>query len=60
MASDYRGFRYYLGTAADRDKFVGGQLDDGEINDLLEGFFAELVARQRLDDDAFVGKTTLF
>jgi lipoprotein len=38
MASDYRGFRYYLGTAADRDKFVGGQLDDGEINDLLEDY----------------------
>ncbi len=35
ISSDYRGFRYYLGKAGDRDKFLEGQLEDGLINDLL-------------------------
>ena len=40
----------------------GHIIEDGSYETLIAqgGFFAELVARQRLDDDAFVGKTTLF
>lgn len=36
--------------------------EDGTYDELISkgGYFAELVARQRLDDDSFVGKTTLF
>ena len=36
--------------------------EDGSYDELLQkdGYFAELVERQRLDDDSFVGKTTLF
>lgn len=40
----------------------GGRiLEDGTYDELIEkgGKFAELVARQRLDDEAFVGRTTL-
>lgn len=35
LSSDYRGFRYYLGTAADRERFIAGQTDDVTVNDLL-------------------------
>lgn len=41
----------------------GGKIiEDGNYNDLIaqNGKFAELVARQRLDDEEYVGKTTLF
>lgn len=40
----------------------GHIIEDGSYETLIAqgGFFAELVARQRLDDEAFVGKTTLF
>lgn len=38
ISSDYRGFRYFLGTVADRDRFIGGQTDDEQINDLLEDY----------------------
>ena len=36
--------------------------EDGTYEELIEknGKFADLVARQRLDDSAFVGKTTVF
>ena len=36
--------------------------EDGSYDELLQkdGYFAELVERQRLDNDSFVGKTTLF
>ena len=36
--------------------------EDGTYDELIgkEGYFAELVKRQRLDDEAYVGKTTLF
>ncbi len=36
--------------------------EDGSYEELLQkdGYFAELVERQKLDDDSFVGKTTLF
>ncbi len=36
--------------------------EDGSYDELLQkgGYFAELVARQRLDDESFIGKTTLF
>ncbi|MEN6350435.1 MAG: NHLP bacteriocin export ABC transporter permease/ATPase subunit [Syntrophomonas sp.] len=36
--------------------------EDGTYDELIGkgGYFAELVERQRLDDDSFVGKTTLF
>lgn len=37
MSSDYRGFRYYLGDASDREAFIDG-LDDGQVNDLLEEY----------------------
>ncbi len=41
----------------------GGRiLEDGTYDELIEkgGKFAELVARQRLDDEAFVSRTTLY
>ncbi|MEQ8176170.1 MAG: ATP-binding cassette domain-containing protein [Syntrophomonadaceae bacterium] len=36
--------------------------EDGSYDELIQkgGYFAELVERQRLDDDSYVGKTTLF
>ncbi|MEN6461081.1 MAG: NHLP family bacteriocin export ABC transporter permease/ATPase subunit, partial [Syntrophomonas sp.] len=36
--------------------------EDGAYDELIQkgGYFAELVERQRLDDESFVGKTTLF
>ncbi|MEN6461078.1 MAG: hypothetical protein ABFC94_06905 [Syntrophomonas sp.] len=36
--------------------------EDGNYDELIQkgGYFAELVERQRLDDESFVGKTTLF
>jgi ABC-type methionine transport system ATPase subunit len=40
----------------------GKIVEDGGYDELLQknGFFADLVARQRLDDTAYVGKTTVF
>ena len=40
----------------------GRIIEDGSYDELIAqgGFFSGLVARQRLDDEAFVGKTTLF
>ena len=41
----------------------GGRIvEDGNYDELIEkgGFFADLVARQRLDDEEFVGRTTAF
>ena len=36
--------------------------EDGNYDELIQkgGYFAELVERQRLDDESFIGKTTLF
>jgi len=36
--------------------------EDGSYDELFQkgGYFAELVERQRLDDESFIGKTTLF
>ncbi|MEN6389347.1 MAG: NHLP bacteriocin export ABC transporter permease/ATPase subunit [Syntrophomonas sp.] len=36
--------------------------EDGSYDELIQkgGYFAELVERQRLDDESFVGKTTLY
>ena len=41
----------------------GGKIiEDGNYDELIakNGKFAELVARQRLDDTEYIGKTTLF
>ena len=40
----------------------GKIVEDGTYEQLIaqNGFFADLVARQRLDDEAFVGKTTMY
>ena len=40
----------------------GRIIEDGSYEELIakNGTFAELVARQRLDDTAYVGKTTTF
>ena len=37
-------------------------MEDGIYEELIaqSGFFTDLVARQRLDDEAFVGKTTMY
>jgi ABC-type bacteriocin/lantibiotic exporter with double-glycine peptidase domain len=36
--------------------------EDGNYEELIQkdGYFAELIKRQRLDDETYVGKTTLF
>jgi NHLM bacteriocin system ABC transporter ATP-binding protein len=55
-----------LSTIRECDRIIvldeGRVIEDGGYDELLQkdGYFAELVARQRLDDTQFVGKTTLF
>ncbi|QOX63010.1 NHLP bacteriocin export ABC transporter permease/ATPase subunit [Anoxybacterium hadale] len=55
-----------LSTIKECDRIIvldaGRVIEDGSYDELIErnGSFAELVARQRLDDSEFVGKTTLF
>lgn len=55
-----------LSTIRQCDRIIvldkGKIIEDGTYEELLgkNGVFAELVARQRLDDTAYVGKTTLY
>ncbi len=55
-----------LSTIKECDRIIvlkaGRIMEDGSYDELIAkaGYFAELVARQRLDDIGFVGKTTLF
>ena len=55
-----------LSTIRECDRIIvldaGRVIEDGSYDELIakDGYFAELVARQRLDDTQFVGKTTLF
>ena len=55
-----------LSTIKQCDRIIylenGHIVEDGTYDELIEknGKFAELVARQRLDDTAYVGKTTVF
>ncbi|HWR22684.1 MAG TPA: NHLP bacteriocin export ABC transporter permease/ATPase subunit [Feifaniaceae bacterium] len=55
-----------LSTIRQCDRIIvldkGHIVEDGGYGELIEkgGHFAELVARQRLDDTAYVGKTTLY
>lgn len=55
-----------LSTIRQCDRIIvldkGKIIEDGTYEELLEknGVFAELVARQRLDDTEYVGKTTLY
>lgn len=55
-----------LSTIRQCDRIIvldkGHIVEDGTYDELIErdGFFAGLVARQRLDDTAYVGKTTLY
>lgn len=55
-----------LSTIRQCDRIIvlenGHIVEDGSYEELIEkdGFFAELVSRQRLDDTAYVGRTTAF
>ena len=55
-----------LSTIRECDRIIvldkGKIIEDGSYEELIEkeGFFAELVARQRLDDAEYVGKTTVY
>ena len=55
-----------LSTIRQCDRIIvlenGKIIEDGSYEKLLakDGFFADLVSRQRLDDTAYVGKTTAF
>ena len=55
-----------LSTIRQCDRIIvldqGRIMEDGSYDELIakDGYFAELVARQRLDDEAFVARTTLF
>lgn len=55
-----------LSTIKECDRIIvlneGRVIEDGTYDELIarDGYFAELVARQRLDDTQYVGKTTLF
>lgn len=55
-----------LSTIRECDRIIvldkGKVIEDGSYEELIgkEGFFAELVARQRLDDTEYVGKTTVY
>lgn len=55
-----------LSTIKQCDRIIvldkGRIIEDGSYEKLIQdkGYFAELVARQRLDDTEFVGKTTMF
>ena len=55
-----------LSTIQQCDRIIvldkGKIVEDGKYEELIkkDGFFAELVARQRLDDTEYVGKTTVY
>lgn len=55
-----------LSTIKQCDRIIvldkGHIIEDGNYEELIakNGYFAELVARQRLDDTAYIGKTTVF
>ena len=55
-----------LSTIKQCDRIIvldkGHIVEDGNYEELIakKGYFAELVARQRLDDTAYIGKTTVF
>lgn len=55
-----------LSTIRQCDRIIvlgkGGIIEDGNYEELIEknGYFAELVSRQRLDDTEYVGKTTVY
>lgn len=55
-----------LSTIKQCDRIIvldkGKIIEDGTYDELLEknGYFSELIARQRLDETAYVGKTSLF
>lgn len=55
-----------LSTIKQCDRIIvldkGHIVEDGKYEDLIakNGYFAELVARQRLDDTAYIGRTTVF
>ena len=55
-----------LSTIRQCDRIIvldkGKIIEDGSYEELIEnnGVFAELVARQRLDDTSYVGMTTIF
>ena len=55
-----------LSTIRQCDRIIvlekGRIIEDGSYDDLIrkDGFFADLVSRQRLDDTAYVGRTTAF
>ena len=55
-----------LSTIRQCDRIIvldkGQIIEDGSYEELIarDGFFAELVSRQRLDDTAYVGRTTTF
>ena len=55
-----------LSTIRQCDRIIvldkGKIIEDGSYDELIakDGAFAELVARQRLDDEGFVGKTTMY
>ena len=55
-----------LSTIKQCDRIIvldkGKIIEDGSYDELLNkgGYFAELIARQRLDDTEYVGKTTTF
>ena len=55
-----------LSTIRQCDRIIvldhGKIIEDGSYEELIakSGFFADLVARQRLDDTAYVGKTTVY
>ena len=55
-----------LSTIRQCDRIIvldkGKIIEDGKYDELIakNGFFAELVARQRIDDTEYIGKTTVF
>jgi ABC-type bacteriocin/lantibiotic exporter with double-glycine peptidase domain len=55
-----------LSTIRQCDRIIvldnGKIIEDGNYDELMkkDGYFADLVARQRLDDTAYVGRTTMF
>lgn len=55
-----------LSTIKQCDRIIvldkGHIIEDGKYEELIakDGYFAELVARQRIDDTAYIGKTTVF
>ena len=55
-----------LSTIKQCDRIIvldkGKIIEDGKFDELIEkgGYFADLVARQRLDDTEYIAKTTLY